>query len=219
MATKKPFKRARNTFSDVLKGYTPNGNAKPTILKKKDPKMIKSIFRYDQKIDMSQKKTTETIIPSFLDYEFGKIDIFYRGYTSEDSVEHNSQPEADEPSNVDQEPPKPLVSEQRRGTVGMKRPPASSIAIAESRKAEIHKATIDEPIQKKSLGQNLVPKNHGKNISENIGNYDANNSTEKKYKKIIIPSTPVSEDSYGYNTPTELEIMAERARNNQITET
>ncbi|OMJ10737.1 hypothetical protein AYI69_g10117 [Smittium culicis] len=96
----------------------------------------------------------------------------------------------------------------------MKRPPASSIAIAESRKAEIHKATIDEPIQKKSLGQNLVPKNHGKNISENIGNYDANNSTEKKFKKIIIPSTPVSEDSYGYNTPTELEIMAERARNN-----
>ncbi|OMJ22534.1 hypothetical protein AYI69_g5350, partial [Smittium culicis] len=54
MVTEKPFKRARNTFSDVLKGYTPNGNAKPTILKKKDPKKIKSIFRYDQKIDMSQ---------------------------------------------------------------------------------------------------------------------------------------------------------------------
>ncbi|OMJ08584.1 hypothetical protein AYI70_g11447, partial [Smittium culicis] len=53
MATEKPFKRARNTFSDALKGYTPHGNAKPTILKKNDPKKIKSIFRYDQRIDMS----------------------------------------------------------------------------------------------------------------------------------------------------------------------
>ncbi|OMJ27560.1 hypothetical protein AYI69_g2998 [Smittium culicis] len=72
--------------------------------------------------------------------------------------------------------------------------------------------------KKKILGQNLVPINHGKNNSENIGNCDTNISTEKKYKKYIIPTTPVSEDSYGYNTPTELEIMAEKARNNQITE-
>ncbi|OMJ16685.1 hypothetical protein AYI69_g7735 [Smittium culicis] len=33
-----------------------------------------------------------------------------------------------------------------------------------------------------------------------------------------MPSTPASEDSYGYNTPTELEIMAEKARSNQISE-
>ncbi|OMJ13821.1 hypothetical protein AYI69_g8838, partial [Smittium culicis] len=318
----------RNTFSDALKGYTSHGNAKTTILKKKDPKKIKSIFRYDQKIYMSQyrdvsvkhllygrkqtslkrlcqngsdlkigiswaqfqgdhmdafyklahnlngsiyirkddhrakitflifskkddaditiqrtfthnlkeiemyqtekleeditvvnipnlgdvdiltlldlikvtlepiseiidvsalcrkelteflpygvkillkKKTAETNIPSFLDYENGRINIFYRvckeacsyckqeGYyqtddqaidTPEAGVEPNVQPEADEPSTVDQEPPKPLVSEQRRGTFGMKRPPAYSIAMAESRNAEFHKAIIDEPIQK-----------------------------------------------------------------------
>ncbi|OMJ11103.1 hypothetical protein AYI69_g9976, partial [Smittium culicis] len=54
MAAEKPFKRALNTFSDALKGYTSHGNAKPTILKKNEPKKIKSIFRYDQKIDMSQ---------------------------------------------------------------------------------------------------------------------------------------------------------------------
>ncbi|OMJ07896.1 hypothetical protein AYI69_g11275, partial [Smittium culicis] len=54
MATEKPFKRARNTFNDALKGYTSHGNAKPTILKKNEPKKIKSIFRYDQKIGMSQ---------------------------------------------------------------------------------------------------------------------------------------------------------------------
>ncbi|OMJ07252.1 hypothetical protein AYI69_g11516, partial [Smittium culicis] len=103
------------------------------------------------------------------DYEYGRINIFYRGCkeacsyckqeghwksnceflksknkknskkpqnstknqtedqatdTSVASVEPNGQTEADEPSNVDQEPPKPLVPEQRRGTVGMKRPPA-----------------------------------------------------------------------------------------------
>ncbi|OMJ22501.1 putative PPE family protein PPE13, partial [Smittium culicis] len=138
--------------------------------------------------------------------------------TSEAGVEPNGQSEADELSNVDQEPPKPLVSEQRRGTVGMKRPPASSIAMAESRKAENIKAQTDQSVIKNLTGQNSMTKEHGKNNSENIGNYDANNSTEKKYKKIITPSTPVSEDSYGYHTPTELEIMAEKARKNQITE-
>ncbi|OMJ30382.1 hypothetical protein AYI69_g74, partial [Smittium culicis] len=53
MATEKSFKRARNTFSDALKGNISYGNSKPTILKKNEPKKIKSIFRYDQKIDMS----------------------------------------------------------------------------------------------------------------------------------------------------------------------
>ncbi|OMJ13229.1 hypothetical protein AYI69_g9077 [Smittium culicis] len=72
--------------------------------------------------------------------------------------------------------------------------------------------------KKNTIDQNLVPINHGNNISENICNYDANNSNEKKYKKIIILSTPVSEDSHRYNTPTELEIMTEKARNNQITQ-
>ncbi|OMJ14391.1 hypothetical protein AYI69_g8623 [Smittium culicis] len=184
-------------------------------------KGLTEFLPYGVKI-LFKKKSAESIIPSFLDYEYGRINIFYGGCkeacsyckqeghwksnceflrnksrkvskkvqnstrnqtdeqamdTPEDSVEHNSQPEADEPSNVDQEPPKPLVSEQRR-----------------------------------------VPINHGKNNSENIGNCDANISTEKKYKKYIIPRTPVSEGSYGYNTPTELEIMAEKSRNNQITE-
>ncbi|OMJ13688.1 hypothetical protein AYI69_g8900 [Smittium culicis] len=54
MATEKPFKRARNTFSDALKENISYGNAKSTILKKNKPKKIKSIFRHDQKIDMSQ---------------------------------------------------------------------------------------------------------------------------------------------------------------------
>ncbi|OMJ22326.1 hypothetical protein AYI70_g2947 [Smittium culicis] len=125
---------------------------------------------------------------------------------------------ADKPKYVDQEPPRPLATEQRRGTVGMKRPPASSIAMAEPRKVEKTDAQPDEPVLQNSLGQNSVPKKHGKNISENTGNYDANNRTEKKYKKTIISSTPVSEDSYGYSTPTELEIMTEKARNNIITE-
>ncbi|OMJ11809.1 hypothetical protein AYI70_g9472, partial [Smittium culicis] len=52
MASEKPIKRARNTFSDVLKGNIPHGKAKPTILKQNEPKKTKSIFRYDQKIDM-----------------------------------------------------------------------------------------------------------------------------------------------------------------------
>ncbi|OMJ15078.1 hypothetical protein AYI70_g7499 [Smittium culicis] len=349
MANEKPIKRARNTFSDVLKGNLSHGTPKPTIIKKNDPKKIKSIFRYDQKIDMShkkddaqnvmqktfshnlkeiemnqtekleeditvfnipnlgdvdiltlldliketiepiseiidisalcrkelteflpygvkillRKKSVITIIPSFLDYEYGKINIFYRGCkeacsyckqeghwksnseflknksrknpnknqnetldqtydqikgTAEADIEPDIQSGADEPRYVDQEPPKPLGTEQRRGKVGMKRPPASSIAMAESRKAEKANAQPDEPVLQNSLGQNSLPKKHGKNISENIGNYDANNRTEKKYKKIIIPSTPISEGSYGYSTPTELEIMAEKARNNIITE-
>ncbi|OMJ14850.1 hypothetical protein AYI69_g8420 [Smittium culicis] len=54
MTAEMPFKRARNTFSDVLEGNIPLGKAKPTILKQNEPKKIKSIFRYDQKIDMSQ---------------------------------------------------------------------------------------------------------------------------------------------------------------------
>ncbi|OMJ22537.1 hypothetical protein AYI69_g5353 [Smittium culicis] len=210
-----------------------------------------------------KKKSAETIIPSFLDYEYRRINIFYRGCkeacsyckqeghwksyceflknksrkfskkvqnstknqtegqaidTSEADVEPNDQPEADEPSTVDQEPPKPQVAEQRRGTGGMKRPPSSSIAMAEARQAQKDNAQSCEPTQKNVIGQNSFPKVHGKNISENIINYDANNSTGNKYKKNIIPSTPVSEDSYGYNTPTELEIIAEKARNNQITE-
>ncbi|OMJ26873.1 hypothetical protein AYI69_g3711 [Smittium culicis] len=139
-------------------------------------------------------------------------------HTFEAGVEPNGQPEADEPSTVDQEPPKPQVAEQRRGTVGMKRPPVSSIAMAEARQAEKDNAQTCEPTQKNVIDQNSLPKVHGKNIYENIINYDANNSTGNKYKKNIIPSTPVSEDSYGYNTPTELEIMAEKARNNKITE-
>ncbi|OMJ10668.1 hypothetical protein AYI70_g10183 [Smittium culicis] len=139
--------------------------------------------------------------------------------TAEADIQPGVQPGADEPRYVNQEHPKPIATEQLRGTVGMKRPPASSIDMAESRKVEKTDAQPDEPVLKNSLGQNSVPKKHRKNISENIDNYDANNRTEKKYKKIIIPGTPASEDSYGYNTPTELEIMAERSRNNQITET
>ncbi|OMJ14693.1 hypothetical protein AYI70_g7728, partial [Smittium culicis] len=54
MTNEKPIKRARNTFSDVLKGNLPHGTPKPIIIKKNEPKKIKSIFRYDQKIDMSQ---------------------------------------------------------------------------------------------------------------------------------------------------------------------
>ncbi|OMJ14360.1 hypothetical protein AYI70_g7930 [Smittium culicis] len=54
MANDKPIKRAGNTFSDVLKENLPHGAPKPTIIKKNEPKKIKSIFRYDQKIDMSQ---------------------------------------------------------------------------------------------------------------------------------------------------------------------
>ncbi|OMJ09243.1 hypothetical protein AYI69_g10762 [Smittium culicis] len=53
MTAEMPFKRARNTFSDALKGNIPLGKAKPTILKQNEPKKIKSIFRYDQKIDMT----------------------------------------------------------------------------------------------------------------------------------------------------------------------
>ncbi|OMJ17962.1 hypothetical protein AYI70_g5640 [Smittium culicis] len=188
-------------------------------------KGLTEFLPYGVKI-LLRKKSAESIIPSFLDYDYCKqeghwksnceflknksrknpkknqnetIDQTYgqiKG-TAEADIEPDVQSGADEPRYVNQEPPKPLATEQRRGTVGMKRPPASSIAMEESRKC---------------------PKKHGKNISENTGNYDANNRTEKKYKKIIIPSTPVSENSYGYSTPTELEIMAEKARINQITE-
>ncbi|OMJ10892.1 hypothetical protein AYI70_g10049 [Smittium culicis] len=54
MANEKSIKRARNTFSNVLKGNLPHGTPKPTIIKKNESKKIKSIFRYDQKIDMSR---------------------------------------------------------------------------------------------------------------------------------------------------------------------
>ncbi|OMJ18339.1 hypothetical protein AYI70_g5407, partial [Smittium culicis] len=54
MANEMPIKRARNTFSYALKGNLSHGTPKPTIIKKNEPKKIKSIFRYDQKIDMSQ---------------------------------------------------------------------------------------------------------------------------------------------------------------------
>ncbi|OMJ16588.1 hypothetical protein AYI70_g6496 [Smittium culicis] len=207
-------------------------------------KGLTEFLSYGVKI-LLRKKSADTIIPSFLDYEYGKINIFYRGCkeacsyckqeghwksnceslksksrknpkkknqnekidqtddqiksTAEADIEPDVQSGADEPKYVDQEPPKPLGTEQRRGKVGMKRPPASSIAMAESRKAEKTDAQLDEPVLQNSLGQNSVPKKHGKNISENIGNYDANNRTEK-------------------NTPTEFEIMAEKARNNIITE-
>ncbi|OMJ26169.1 hypothetical protein AYI70_g371 [Smittium culicis] len=312
MANEKPIKRARNTFSDVLNGNLPHGTPKPIVIKKNEPKKIKSIFRYDQKIDMSHKKddaknvmqktfshnlkeiemyqtekleeditvvnipnlgdvdiltlmdlikdTLEQIseiidisslcrkgLTEFLPYgtmrmeeskssiedakkladtaskkdtggpAANRTDEEIKG-TAEADIMPDVQSGADKPKYVDQESPKPLCTEQRRGTVGMKRPPASSIAMAESRKAEKTDAQPDEPVLQNSLGQNSVPKKHGKNFSENIGNYDANNRTEKKYKKIIIPSTPVSEDPYGYSTPTELEIMAEKARNNIITE-
>ncbi|OMJ09324.1 hypothetical protein AYI69_g10725 [Smittium culicis] len=128
-----------------------------------------------------KKNSAETIIPSFLDYEYGRINIFYRrckkvcsyfkqeGHwksnceflrsknkknskktpnstinqtddqaidTSKAIVKPNGQPETDEPSTVDHKPPKPQVAEQQRGTVGMKRPPACSIAMAEARQAE-----------------------------------------------------------------------------------
>ncbi|OMJ14465.1 hypothetical protein AYI70_g7850, partial [Smittium culicis] len=38
MANEKPIKRARNTFSDVLKGNLPQGTPKPTIIKKMNQK-------------------------------------------------------------------------------------------------------------------------------------------------------------------------------------
>ncbi|OMJ15322.1 hypothetical protein AYI70_g7349 [Smittium culicis] len=85
--------------------------------------------------------------------------------TAEANIEPGVQSGADEPKYVDQESPKPLVSEQRRGTVAMKRSPASSIAMTEPRKAEKTDAQPDEPVLKNSLGQNSVPKKHGKNVS------------------------------------------------------
>ncbi|OMJ16463.1 hypothetical protein AYI70_g6578 [Smittium culicis] len=116
-------------------------------------------------IILLRKKSADKIIPSFLDYEYGKINIFYRrckeacSYckqeehwksnceflknksrknpkknpnetidqtgdqikgASESDVEPNGQAGTDQPSIGDQKPPNLLVSEQRRGTVGMK---------------------------------------------------------------------------------------------------
>ncbi|OMJ19442.1 hypothetical protein AYI70_g4734 [Smittium culicis] len=141
-----------------------------------------------QKQKKSKKNQNETI-----DQTYDQI----KG-TAEADIEPDVQSGADEPKYVDQEP--------------------LNLKLLNNEEAEKTDAQPDEPVLQNPLGQNSVPKKHGKNISENIGNYDANNRTAKKYKKIIIPSTPVSEDSYGYSTPTELEIMAEKARNNIITE-
>ncbi|OMJ25922.1 hypothetical protein AYI70_g560 [Smittium culicis] len=65
MTNEKPIKRARNTFSDVLKGNLPHGTPKPIIIKKNEPKKIKSIFRYDQKIDMSQYRALSLSLRKF----------------------------------------------------------------------------------------------------------------------------------------------------------
>ncbi|OMJ13573.1 hypothetical protein AYI70_g8412, partial [Smittium culicis] len=149
-------------------------------------KGLTEFLPYGVKI-LLRKKSADTIIPSFLEYEHGRINIFYRGYqtdgqiksTAEADIEPDVQSGAYKPKYVDQEPPKPLGTEQRRCTVGMKRPPSISIAMAESRKAEKTGAQPNEPVLQNSLGQNSVPKKNRKNIYENIGNYDADYSTKK----------------------------------------
>ncbi|OMJ09029.1 hypothetical protein AYI69_g10844 [Smittium culicis] len=224
MITKKPFKRSRNTFSDALKGNISYGNAKPTILKKNEPKKIKSIFRYDQKIDMSQyrdvsvkhllyeeditvfkipnlgdvdiltlldltketvepiseiidisdlcrkglteflpygvkillkNKSAETIIPSFLDYEYGRINIFYRGckkacsYCKQErhwkSGYKYIEPSAAEiPHSETKESDKVGPPERCRGTIGLKRPLSGSDAIVPVDKLEKNTSNIEE---------------------------------------------------------------------------
>ncbi|OMJ08238.1 hypothetical protein AYI70_g11671 [Smittium culicis] len=166
-------------------------------------KGLTEFLPYGVKI-LLRKKSTESIIPSLLDYEYGKINIFYRGckeacsYCKQEGhwkskCEFLKNKSTKSASDTDVEP---------NGQAGANQP---SI---QARKTENEKAIISEQIQKNSLGKNSAPKEHGKNTPEKNGNYDANNLIKKKTRKIIIPSTPVSEDSYGYITPTELEIMA-----------
>ncbi|OMJ13597.1 hypothetical protein AYI70_g8401 [Smittium culicis] len=127
-------------------------------------KGLTEFLPYGVKI-LLRKKSADTIILNFLDYENRRINIFNRGCASDADVEPNGQLGADKPSIVNQEPRNLLASEQRRGNVGMKRPPPSSKDILEARKTENEKALICEQIQKNSLGQNSASKEHGKKYS------------------------------------------------------
>ncbi|OMJ15937.1 hypothetical protein AYI70_g6928 [Smittium culicis] len=119
-------------------------------------KGLTEFLPYGVKI-LLRKKSVDTIIPSFLDYEYGKINIFYRG--CKEACSYCKQ-EGHWKSNYQ-------TYDQIKGTA---------------------EADIGPDVQ--------------------------SGADEPRY----VDHTPVSEDSYGYSTPTELEIMAEKARNNIITE-
>ncbi|OMJ13651.1 hypothetical protein AYI70_g8364 [Smittium culicis] len=106
---------------------------------------------------------------------------------------------------------------RRRGTVGLKRPPFCSITMVHTEKKEkIDPNNIENDTESEHLSTEILK---SENKSKKIISSDDETPKFKASKKFInFSSSPRSSDSDGYSPPTELNRMAQKARNGEITE-
>ncbi|OMJ26438.1 hypothetical protein AYI70_g148 [Smittium culicis] len=107
---------------------------------------------------------------------------------------------------------------RRRGTVGLKRPPSSSAAMALTEQPKkISPNNKEYSTKSENLSTEMLKISENK--SKKIISSDEETLKIKANKKFInLSSSPRSSDSDGYSPPTELDRMAEKARNGEITE-
>ncbi|OMJ15045.1 hypothetical protein AYI69_g8340 [Smittium culicis] len=115
---------------------------------------------------------------------------------------------------------KPSTINHLRGTVGLKKPPASSIAAAEIRSNHTEKGSSDDDTESDgSIGDNNQPKiKRTTKYTINSDDFsdismDSDMSSPMEIKKEIIPPNPSPKNDFdGYCTPSEHALMAVKAR-------
>ncbi|OMJ14229.1 hypothetical protein AYI70_g8015, partial [Smittium culicis] len=119
---------------------------------------------------------------------------------------------------------KPSIVNRQRGTVGLKKPPTSSLIAAEIPSSPIEKVSSgDDTESDGSTDDNNQPliKRTTKSTINSDDSYDismdSDTSSPMEIKKEFIPPNPSPKsDSDGYSPPSEHALMAEKARRGQI---
>ncbi|OMJ13140.1 hypothetical protein AYI70_g8686 [Smittium culicis] len=178
---------------------------------------------YGMKV-LLRKNTIDTELPLFLDHEDGRIKIFYRGCkeacTEESKVINDTKVSTNDEAVTD----KQSIINRQRGTVGLKKPPASSIAADEIPSSSIEKVSSgDDTESDGSTDDNNQPliKRTTKSTINSDNSYDismdSDTSSPMEIKKEFIPPNPSPKsDSDGYSPPSAHTLMAEKARIGKI---
>ncbi|OMJ12799.1 hypothetical protein AYI69_g9259 [Smittium culicis] len=121
---------------------------------------------------------------------------------------------------------KPSTINRLRGTVGLKKPPASSIAPAEIPSSPIEKVSSGDDTESDGINEDNNQPKIKRTTKSTINSddfsdilMDSDMSSPMEIKKDFIPSNPnPTNNSNGYSPPSEHVLMAAKARMGQISE-
>ncbi|OMJ17284.1 hypothetical protein AYI70_g6073 [Smittium culicis] len=146
-----------------------------------------------------KKNNMEVDLPSFLDHENAQPSskpVEKPKIINDTEVSTNDEAEAAKPGTIN----------RLRGTVGLKKPPDSSLNIAVMPRSSNEKSII------KRIAKSTINSDNFSDIS-----VDSDMSSQMEIKKEFIPPNPSPKsDSDGNSPPSEHALMAEKARMGQI---